>query len=237
MDAHNKAYLITIGTPPATPTVTTLSSMANARAYHNSVVLPNGKVFIVGGQRHPVPFSDATSIFIPEMWDPATQSFTSLPAHVVPRNYHSIALLLLDGRVFLGGGGLCGNTCNTNHEDAEIFSPSYLFTSSGGAATRPVINSVSATSVTVGATITVTTNSAISSWSLIRFGSVTHSVNTDQRRIPLTATTTSGFTYTLNVPSDSGIALPGYWMLFALNSAGVPSIAKTIRVTVRVASL
>jgi len=206
--------------------------MANPRAYHNSVVLPNGKVFIVGGQTRPVPFSDATSILSPELWDPATQLFTTLPAHVVPRNYHSIALLLLDGRVLSGGGGLCGATCKTNHEDVEIFSPSYLFTSSGGLATRPVINSVSATSVTVGTTVTVVTNSAISSWSLIRFGSATHSVNTDQRRIPLTPTTTSGLTYTLTIPSDSGIALPGYWMLFALNSAGVPSVAKTLRITV-----
>jgi len=206
--------------------------MVNARAYHNSVVLPNGKVFVVGGQKHPVPFTDSTSVLTPELWDPATQAFTTLPAHVVPRNYHSIALLLLDGRVFVGGGGLCGNTCGTNHEDAEIYSPSYLFTSGGALASRPVINSVSASSVTVGATITVVTNSAISSWSLVRFGSVTHSVNTDQRRIPLTPTSTSGFTYTLAIPSDSGIALPGYWMLFAFNSAGVPSVAKTIRITV-----
>ena len=36
-----------------------------------------------------------------------------------PRNYHSVALLLPDGRVFSGGGGLCG-PCATNHPDAQI---------------------------------------------------------------------------------------------------------------------
>ena len=138
----------------------------------------------------------------------------------------------LDGRVFTGGGGLCGTTCGTNHEDAEIFSPSYLFTSTGTLATRPIISSVSPTTLAIGGTITVVTNSAISDWSLIRYGSTTHTVNTDQRRIILTPATTSGTTYTFQIPGDSGVALPGFWMLFALDSAGVPSVAQSIKITV-----
>ncbi|KAG9240068.1 carbohydrate-binding module family 32 protein [Calycina marina] len=232
VDAHNETYLITIGTPPAVPTVATLTSMTYTRAFHNSVVLPNGKVFITGGQTYAVPFSDLNSIFTPELWDPVTQTFTVLPAHVVPRNYHSIALLLLDGRVYTSGGGLCGTKCGTNHPDVEIYSPSYLFTSTGELATRPVISSISATSIAVGGTLTVVTDSEISSWSLIRYGSATHTVNTDQRRAPLTPTATDGTTYTFVLPSDSGIMLPGLWMLFALNSAGVPSLAETVKVTV-----
>lgn len=228
--ATTAVHLITLGAPNTTPTVQTLTSMHYARAFANAVILPNGKIFVTGGQTYAVPFSDANSILTPELWDPVAQTFTVLPAHTVPRNYHSVALLMMDGRVFTGGGGLCGN-CNTNHEDGQIYSPSYLFNTDGSAATRPVINSVSATAVAVGHTITVVTNSAISTWSLIRYGSATHTVDTDQRRIPLTPTTSSGTTYTLTIPSDSGIALPGYWMIFALNSAGVPSLAKTIQIT------
>ncbi|TAQ86337.1 hypothetical protein B7494_g5336 [Chlorociboria aeruginascens] len=228
-NATTNVHLITLGIPPAVPTVQTLTPMTYARAFANGVVLPNGKVFITGGQSYAVPFTDTTAILTPELWDPVTQTFTILPPHTVPRNYHSVALLMLDARVFTGGGGMCGD-CSTNHEDGQIYSPAYLFNSDGSAATRPVISSATA-SVKVGNTITVVTDSAISSWSLIRYGSATHTVDTDQRRIALTPTETSGNTYTLTIPSDSGIALPGYWMLFAMNSAGVPSIAKTVLVT------
>lgn len=227
--ATTSVHLITINAPNTTPTVSTLTSMHYARAFANAVILPNGKVFVTGGQTYAVPFSDATAILTPELWDPATQTFTVLPAHTVPRVYHSVALLMMDGRVFTGGGGMCGN-CNTNHEDGQIYSPSYLFNSDGSLATRPVINSATPASLAVGATLTVVTNTAVTNFSLIRYGSATHTVDTDQRRIALTPTTTSGTTYTLLIPADSGIALPGYWMLFALNSAGVPSLATPIQV-------
>jgi galactose oxidase len=59
---------------------------------------------------------------------------------------------------------------------------------------------------------------------------VTHSVNNDQRRIPLTPTTVNGTTYTLQLPSDKGIVLPGNYMLFALNANGTPSVAKIINI-------
>ena len=38
-----------------------------------------------------------------------------------------------------------------------------------------------------------------------------------------------GSSYSLLVPSDPGIALPGYYMLFALSSAGVPSVPVSSR--------
>jgi galactose oxidase len=229
--ATKDVFLITLGTPPATPSVQRLTSMAYSRAFGNAVVLPNGKVFVAHGQPYPVPFTDTDAVLTPELWDPATQTFTTLPAETAPRTYHSIALLMLDGRVFSTGGGLCGD-CNTNHFDAQIYSPAYLFNSNGTPATRPVINSISTSSVRVGNTFYIDLNSAATSFSMIRYGSSTHTVNTDQRRIPLTPISTSGTRYTFRVPSDSGIALPGYWMVFAINSQGTPSVARSIRVTV-----
>jgi len=38
-------------------------------------------------------------------------------------------------------------------------------------------------------------------------------------------------TYKLTIPSDPGVAVPGYWMLFALDSKGVPSVARIIHIT------
>jgi galactose oxidase len=229
--ATNNVHLITIGSPPAAPSVLKLTSMTYQRAFANGVVLPNGQIMITGGQSFAVPFSDDTAIMNPELWDPVSQTFTILPAHDVPRTYHSVALLILDGRVFTGGGGVCGS-CATNHPNAQIYSPSYLFNTDGTAAVRPIISSISSTTVAAGKTISITMNTAATTFSIIRFGSATHTVNTDQRRISLIPITTSGLTYTFTIPSDSGVALPGYWMLFAMNSAGVPSVAKAIRITV-----
>jgi galactose oxidase len=229
-DATTAAHIITLGNLGDTPAVTTINNMSYARTFANSVVLPNGQVFITGGQTVGVPFSDTNAQLTPEMWDPATTQFTQLVPNSTPRTYHSIALLLLDGTVLSGGGGLCG-TCSTNHFDAQIYTPQYLLNPDGSNAPRPSILSVSATSVAVGGTLHITTDSETASMSLMRLGSATHTVNTDQRRIPLQSSSTGPNTYTVTLPGDPGVVLPGYWMLFALNPAGVPSVAKTILVT------
>ena len=231
VDATSNAHIITIGTPPAVATTQTIGNMAYQRAFANSVILPDGTVLIMGGQVFANPFSDNSSQFIPELFNPATNTFAQLAPAAIPRNYHSTAVLLPDGTVINGGSGLCGN-CATNHYDAQIFTPPYLFTSAGALAARPVITAVSVGSVKVGNTFTVTTNGAVGKgFSLMRMGSTTHTVNTDQRRIALTPSKTNGNTYTLAVPSDPGVAMPGYYFLFAINGAGVPSISKTIQIT------
>jgi len=175
------------------------------------------------------PFSDNTSILTPELWDPATETFTAMAPMSTPRTYHSIALLLPDARVISAGGGLCGS-CSTNHPDAQIFTPPYLLNPDGSPRPRPAIVSAPVTAA-AGTSIDVTTDRAVTGFSVVRMGSTTHTVNTDQRRIPLTATATSGSTSTLSLPADRGVLVPGYYMLFALDAAGVPSVARTIRVS------
>ena len=229
--ATSNAHVITIGTPNTTPTVQTIGNMAYQRAFANSVILPDGTVFITGGQSYANPFSDDTAQFTPELFNPTSNTFTQLAPMAIPRTYHSTAVLMPDATVITGGGGLCGS-CATNHYDAQVFWPPYLYTSTGAAATRPVINSVSVGSIKVGGTFTATTNGPVTNgFSLIRMSSTTHTVNTDQRRIKLTPTATNGNTYTLALPNDPGITMPGYWFLFCINAAGVPSVAKTLEVT------
>jgi Domain of unknown function (DUF1929) len=170
-----------------------------------------------------------------EIWDPATGKWTKGAAMAKPRTYHSVAVLLPSGRVFTGGGGLCGN-CATNHPDAQIYLPPNLFNADGTRAARPSI-SVSAATATVGSQVTVTGSTSLKVISIIRFGSSTHSVNTDQRRIQLCGSSAKPCTpatgtnkYTLTLPNDTGIVLPGYWMVFGLNTAGVPSSAKILKI-------
>jgi galactose oxidase len=230
-DATSNAHIITMGQPTNISHVQTIPNMAYQRSFANSVILPDGTVLIVGGQVTAQPFSDATAQLTPELFNPVTNTFRQLAAMAIPRTYHSTALLMPDATVMSGGGGLCG-ACATNHYDAQFFNPPYLYTATGALAARPVINSVSVGTINVGGTFTVNTDSAIATgFSLIRISSTTHTVNTDQRRIPLVPSGTNGFTYTLTVPSDPGVALPGAWMLFAINGAGVPSVSKVLTIT------
>jgi galactose oxidase len=202
--------------------------MVHSRAFHHSVVLADGKVVVLGGQDFPRVFSDNTAVLTAELWDPNTEQFTSMGAATVPRTYHSVGVLMPDGRVFTGGGGLCGPGCATNHFDGQIFTPPNLLNADGSPASRPTITTAPTTAAN-GATITVATNRAVTDFSIVRLGTATHSVNTDQRRIGLKPTA-SGSAYTLTIPADPGIALPGHYMLFALDAKGVPSIAKIIKI-------
>lgn len=223
------AHIITINSPGTAATVQNINPMWYQRIFANAAVLPNGHVFITGGQIYGQPFSDATSQLQPEMWDPVSTNFIKLSPQSIPRNYHSTALLMPDATILSAGGGLCG-ACATNHYDGQIYSPSYLFNPDGSRATRPVITAAPAQAAISG-TITASTNSPVTAWAMIRLGSTTHTVNTDQRRIPLYATA-NGNTYTMPLPTDPGIMIPGYYYLFASNAAGVPSIAKFVWVPI-----
>jgi galactose oxidase len=230
VQATRRAYTINITGGPHRPVVVKrVSNMAYARAFSNSVVLPNGETLVVGGQQHPQTFTDTGAVLSPELWNPATGRFTIMAPETIPRAYHSVAILLADGRVFSGGGGLCGSSCTTNHPDGQIFSPPYLFNANGTLRQRPVIETAPAKAST-GSVITVTTNSATPKFALIRMSSVTHSVNDDQRLIPLTPTRVRGTRYTLRLPRSTGVLLPGNYMLFALYANGTPSVAKIINI-------
>ncbi|MFF3402358.1 discoidin domain-containing protein [Streptomyces sp. NPDC002659] len=226
--ATRRAYTVDLnggGKPVSART----GDLAHARAFANSVVMPDGKVAVFGGQSYPVPFSDATSAMTPEIWDPATGRFNRMAAMAVPRNYHSVANLLPDGRIFSGGGGLCG-ACATNHPDGAIFTPPYLLNTDGTEKPRPQITGGVPAHAANGTKLTITTDSAVTSFALVRAGAATHSTDNDQRRVPLTPRQTDTRTYEVTVPADPGVALPGTYFLFALNAQGVPSKAAILNV-------
>jgi galactose oxidase len=229
--ATQRAYTIDITRGAGQPvSVARTGNMAYARSFSNSVVLPDGTVLTFGGQQHPQAYTDTAGVRSPELWSPATGQFTAMAPETSPRNYHSVGVLLRDGRVFSGGGGLCGDGCTANHPDGQVFTPPYLLNSDGTMRTRPTITAAPSSAAT-GATITVTTGSAVSKFALVRIGSSTHSVDTDQRRVPLAVTAQSGNTYTLAIPADDGVAIPGNYYLFALDAAGTPSLASIINIT------
>ncbi|OQE14690.1 hypothetical protein PENFLA_c036G07699 [Penicillium flavigenum] len=231
--ATNAAHIITIGEPGEEPKVEPAGggTMHRERVFHTTVVLPDGKVAIFGGQQYGVAFNEETVQFVPEIYDPVSNTFTELQQNNVVRVYHTVSILLPDGRVLNAGGGLCGN-CTANHYDGQIFTPPYLLTESGEPRPRPEILSGLEDYAMVGSTLRFQTSDEVESASLIRLGTNTHTVNTDQRRIPLDLRVVSFAKniYKTTLPKDSGILIPGYWMLFVMDEAGVPSIAKIMMI-------
>jgi large repetitive protein len=224
--ANANAYVIDVG---ATVDVRKIQPMAFERAFDNAVVLPSGQVVVVGGATIAAGFSDSNSVLAPELFEPSTETFVTLPPMSVPRNYHSVALLLPDGRVVSSGGGLCGAGCAANHADLQILSPPYLFNADGSAAARPVIRSAPS-SASHGTTISVTTDGPIAAFAMMRASSSTHALNNDQRRLPLSFHSSASNVYAVDIPSNPGWALPGLYMLFAMSDRGVPSVAVNLRV-------
>jgi galactose oxidase len=130
---------------------------------------------------------------------------------------------------FPPGGGLCGD-CSANHQDFEILTPPYMFSADGTLATRPTIQSSPATAKAGDVIVVTVDTDGNHSFSLIKASAVTHSVNNDQRRVPLGIVNKNGSTNSLKIPDNMNVALPGYYFLFAMNANGVPSVGKTIRI-------
>jgi len=190
------------------------------RMHANAVIMPDGKIMVVGGHselHHADTTIPPTTVYEAEIFDPATENWSVMAAMQRPREYHSTAILLPDGRILLAG---------TNNEyTAEIFSPPYLFRG-----TRPIID-VAPEVIGYGSnfdlqfTSSTDTNSII----LIRLSSVTHSVNMDQRYVWLAEVSSGKRQFTIPAPINSKIAPPGYYMLFVVDSDEVPSKAKMVR--------
>lgn len=109
--ASNRAYTIDIS--GAQPVVTRQPNMIWPRAFVNTVVLPNGWIVCAGGQSKVKLFTDEDGVLPIEIFDPVAKRFHELQTPLkVARNYHSVGLLAKDGRVLIGGGGLCGDQCD-----------------------------------------------------------------------------------------------------------------------------
>ncbi|MCP5556200.1 MAG: DUF1929 domain-containing protein [Verrucomicrobiaceae bacterium] len=217
------AYTVDMTTTP--PTVAATASMANVRQFANAVVIPSGEVMVIGGNTSGLKFNDTGSVMPCEIWNPKTRAWRTVASISVPRNYHSTALLLPDGRVWSGGGGLGA----ANHQDAQVYTPPCLFNANGTAATRPVLSSAP-TGIGPGMTFAVSGTANLVKFAFIRMASTTHAVNTDQRYLSLPVTQTSPGNYQLTAHANLNVMTPGYWMLFGIAADGVYSQAKVIQV-------
>jgi hypothetical protein len=209
----------------ATPTWHTTGAMTSPRYTHTLTVLPDGKVLAVGGSTIMEDEDPTKAVLSSEEWDPATGAWTQLASMQVPRMYHGTAVLVPDGRVLVAGGGH-DNAGTPGNFNAQFYSPPYLFNGP-----RPTITAAPA-SGTYGSTMAVQTPDAasISSVALVSFGADTHTLDMNQHFVPLTFTKGAG-SLNVQLPTSPSAAPPGYYMLFVVNGAGVPSVAATVQVT------
>ncbi len=198
-------------------------AMHNARIYHTLTMLPDGTVLALGGEQSSDQSIVTSGVLPAEIWDPATETWTSVAPMAAARNYHSTAVLMPDGRVLVAGGGHYQNGTGPGQFSAQYYSPSYLFKGS-----RPTITNATA-AATYGSDITVTTPDAASirSVNLVSLAADTHQSDMDQHFVPLTFTAGSG-SLTVQAPAAAALAPPGTYMLFIVDDKGVPSVASMV---------
>ena len=205
-------------------------SLPHQTRYPLAVILPNDTVFVTGGSRfyrgeHETNNHDA------EIYNPSTNSFQKAAAPSVGRDYHSEVLLLPDGRVATFGS----NPLFSDKADAisasfeqrvEIYSPPYLFKGP-----RPrITGGPHAVSRGATATFTIPESSAITKLRLIHPGAYTHVTDSSERSVAVPFTRTrSGVRAT--IPASAGLLPSGWYMLFADNGRGVPSVARWVKVS------
>jgi hypothetical protein len=232
MYAPGKILVVGGGDPPqasaevidlnaANPSWRTVASMSVARRHHTSTLLPDGTVLVTGGTAgagHNNPDAPTLSA---ELWDPATEAWTTLASGTVPRLYHSAALLLADGRVVVMGGE---RGADDVEPAVEIFSPPYLFKGP-----RPAMGGAPA-QVAYGQRFTVQSAEAagIAKVTLIRLSTVTHAFNMDQRINVLPFTPGTG-ALDITAPANANLAPPGFYMLFLVDANGVPSVGSIVQ--------
>lgn len=202
-------------------------NMSAPRIEMDAVILPSGNILMVNGS---VNDEDASTASLnADLYNPSTNTMSSAGTASFARLYHSGALLLPDATVLVLGGNPQRGTYEPH---MEIYSPAYLFNPDGSLATRPTISSVTPGVIGYGNTFQIQTPDAanISSAVLIRAGSPTHAFDMDQRMVGLSFTAGSGL-LTATAPPNGNIAPPGYYLLFILNSSGVPSAAQFVQLS------
>jgi hypothetical protein len=210
-------------------TWTAAGSMSSPRRHHTANVLPDGQVLVTGGVSGGG-FNDVGSgVRAAEIWDPATNDWSTLASNAVTRAYHGVSILMPDGTVLHGASGDAdipgtGNAFPAQRSH-EIFHPPYLFKGA-----RPDITGAPAT-IGYGQAFDVTTAAAaqVTAVRLIRLGSVTHAFDMNTMAVSVDFTRGDG-NVSVEAPANSRVAPPGHYLLFLLNRNGVPSEGRVIRV-------
>jgi hypothetical protein len=218
--AIDKVHIVDL--KAGSPAYVQAPSMHHARYHVNAVLLPDRTVLAHGGNGSSE--NAPTAVLESEIYHPDTNSWALAAKSQVPRMYHSIALLLPDGRVLSAGS-------NPNRRDdelrLEILHPPYLFKGA-----RPFID-MAPEEIQYGQTIAIHTPQArdIKWVELIWPMATTHSCETGQRIVDVPFEVRDFCHIQASIPKEQNLAPPGWYMLFLVNRPGIPSVAKWVHLT------
>ncbi|HEU4387773.1 MAG TPA: galactose oxidase-like domain-containing protein [Blastocatellia bacterium] len=206
---------------------TRIADMNFPRTNVNAVLLPDGTILVIGGQRNGKWNPDPGPVLEAEIYDPRANTWTATAPMMFPRQYHSVAVLLPDGRVMTAGGVDPSGVPQRDQRNMEIFSPPYLFFG-----TRPVITTAPG-NVAYGANFDIDTpdTTRVDSVALLRPASVTHHTDAGARYIKVPISSRTASRLTVQAPANGNIAPPGYYLLFIVDSDGVPSEGSFVRLS------
>ncbi|KAG9560249.1 DUF1929-domain-containing protein, partial [Aureobasidium melanogenum] len=226
-----------------------MDSMPQGRGMVEGTLLPDGTVvFVNGGNEGAQGFGLARDptleALIYDPTKPLGQRFTTGASSTIPRLYHSVALLLLDGTLMVAGSNpveqpiLQPTTQNPYVTEfrVEIYTPPYLV--GDNANKRPTNMTLSSTSLqansqTFTVEFTVPAGAQNVKVSLYHGGFVTHSVHMSHRMLFLD---TEGWkdgatqqTLTVTMPPNSNVAPPGPYVVYVVVD-GIPSVGQFVQV-------
>jgi hypothetical protein len=197
------------------------------RNFANSTLLPTGEVVVSGGVSK-TPYTEGDGVKAVEIYlaprSGQPDSWELGPVAHETRGYHSVALLIPDGRVWTAGSEW--NYSATPNLSMELFEPDYY----------QVANRVSITA-SPGAVnynqsfgVRFSPDRTIARVVLMRLGSATHAFDGDQRYVSVPFRQ-AGTTLTAVGPPDATIAPPGYYMLWLIDGNNLPcTLAPFVRV-------
>lgn len=196
------------------------------------VPLPDGRVFVGGGESeaNPQPAPHVLGIVKwCDLYDPTINAWRRMADMNWFREYHAVTMLVPDGRVVTTGGTRIKFQFGPTSADIEAFSPPYLFRG-----VRPQITSISTTTPRRGATITlnIAPQTMLTSVVLIGAPTTTHWVDAGIPRRLLLPVNQQGSIATVAIPTDANLVPLGHYMLFAMVD-DIPSMAKIVRVRPR----
>ena len=216
-----------IDTKAANPHFVPGPPMSESKQYLTAVILPNRTVLQSGGTNESwfaAGEPGFTFRYTAQIYHPDTNTWEDAAHPTVGRTYHSEALLLPDGRVATFGGNY-GDDGSPFEMRIEIYTPDYVNQ------TRPVLSGFAGSpAITRGRTISFKSDRTLKWAELVRPSAATHSNDPDQRLVDLPITQ-SGTQVTASLDANPNLTPPGYYLLFGVDTNGVPSVGQWVKVS------
>lgn len=187
------------------------------KMYVNVLNLPDRTVLAANGAQ----LNRSGNIQTAAIYTPSTNSWKTVAADPVGRNYHSTSILLPDGRVAVLGSNPLDNSFEAR---ISVYSPPYLFKGA-----RPVITAAPS-QIGYGQNVQIGVTGNVTAASLIPPMSQTHQTDTNARVVDLPLAGT-GANRTAQIPSNHNLVPPGPYMLTVLSADGIPSVARWVWVS------